>query len=105
MKTTALVTTLLIGCLAATAQATTTATTETVRQTLVSYADLNLETEAGANTLLRRIKFAARRVCGVNDAGLMAMEFRAQLHRCAEQATARAVADVDARTVVVADAR
>ena len=105
MKTTALVTTLLIGCLAATAQASTPAATENVRQAVVSYSDLNLETEAGANTLLRRIKFAARRVCGVNDAGLMAMEFRAQLHRCAEQATARAVADVDARTVVVADAR
>jgi UrcA family protein len=105
MKTTALVTTLLIGCLAATAQATTTATTENVRQSVVSYSDLNLETEVGANTLLRRIKFAARRVCGVNDAGLMAIEFRAQLHRCAEQATARAVADVDARTNVVADAR
>jgi len=105
MKTTALVTTLLIGCLAATAQATTPATAEKVRQSVVSYSDLNLETEAGANTLLRRIKFAARPVCGVNDAGLMAMEFRAQLHRCAEQATARAVADVDARTVVVADAR
>ena len=105
MKTTALVTTLLIGCLAATAHATTTASTENVRQSVVSYADLDLETEAGAKTLVRRIKFAARRVCGVNDAGLMAMEFRAQLHRCAEQATARAVADVDARTFVVADVR
>jgi UrcA family protein len=105
MKTTALVTTLLIGCLAATAHATTTATTENVRQSVVSYADLDLQTEAGAKTLISRIKFAARRVCGVNDAGLMAMEFRAQLHRCAEQATARAVADVDARTIIVADAR
>jgi UrcA family protein len=105
MKTTALVTTLLIGCLAATAHATTHATAEKVRQTVVSYSDLDLATEAGAKTLVRRIKFAARRVCGVNDAGLLAMEFRAQLHRCAEQATARAVADVDARTIVVADAR
>ena len=106
MKTTALVTTLLIGCLAATAHATTTtATTKNVRQAVVSYADLNLETESGAKTLVRRIKFAARRVCGVNDAGLMAIEFRAQLHRCAEQATARAISDVDARTIVVADAR
>lgn len=106
MKTTALVTTLLIGCLAATAQATTTrtATTET-RQAVVSYADLDLDTQSGARTLLRRITFAARRVCGVNDIGVMAIEFRAQLHRCAEQATARAVADVDARTIVVANAR
>ena len=105
MKTTALVTTLLIGCLAATAQATTPATTENLRQSVVSYADLNLESEAGAKTLLRRIKFAARRVCGVGELGLIAIEFRAQLHRCAEQATAREIADVDARTVVVADAR
>jgi UrcA family protein len=105
MKTTALVTTLLIGCLAATAQATTTATPAQAKQEVVSYADLNLETESGAKTLLRRIKFAARRVCGVHEAGLIAIEFRAQLHRCAEQATARAVADVDARSIVVANAR
>jgi UrcA family protein len=106
MKTLALVTTLLIGSLAATANATTTTVpTENVRQAVVSFADLDLETQAGAQTLLNRIKFAARRVCGVYDAGLLAMEFRAQLHRCAAQATARAVADVDARTIVVADAR
>ena len=104
MKTTALVTTLLIGCLAASAHATTTATV-TTRQAVVSYSDLDLETQAGAKTLLTRIKFAARRVCGVYDGGVIAIEFRAQLHRCAEQATARAIADVDARTVVVADAR
>jgi UrcA family protein len=106
MKTTALVTTLLIGCLAATAQATTTqtATTET-RQAVVSFADLDLDTQDGAKTLLRRIKVAARRVCGVYDIGLLPVEFRAQMHRCAEQATARAVADVDARTMVVANAR
>jgi UrcA family protein len=101
MKTTALVTTLLIGCLAATAQASTPAKTEKVRQQVVSFSDLNLETKAGAETLLRRIKFAARRVCGVGESGLMAID----LHRCAKQATARAVADVDARTIVVADAR
>jgi UrcA family protein len=106
MKTTALVTTLLIGLLAANANATTkTAANENTRQAVVSFADLDLETTAGAKTLLTRIKVAARRVCGVNDVGLIAIEFRAQLHRCAEQATARAVADVDARTVVVADAR
>jgi UrcA family protein len=102
MKTTALATTLLIGCLAASAHATTTATPAKVRQEVVSYDDLNLQTESGAKTLVRRIKFAARRVCGVNEAGLVAIEFRAERHRCAEQATARAVADVDARSIVVA---
>jgi UrcA family protein len=106
MKTTALVTTLLIGFLAVNANATTQSdATPKMRQAVVSYADLDLETEAGSKTLVRRIKSAARRVCGVLDAGLIAIEFRAQLHRCAEQATARAVADVDARTVVVANVR
>jgi UrcA family protein len=105
MKTTALVTTLLIGCLAASAHATTTTATETVRQAVVSYADLDLDTQAGAKTLQARIKFAARRVCGVYDGGVIAIEFRAQRYRCAEQATARAVADVDARTIVVANVR
>jgi UrcA family protein len=104
MKTTALVTTLLIGCLAATAQATTTATAK-VRQEVVSFSDLNLETESGSKKLLGRIKSAARRVCGVNDTGVMAIEFRAELHRCAREATARAVADVDSRSIVVAAAR
>ena len=105
MKTTALVTTLLIGCLAASAHATTTATPAQMRQEVVSYADLDLQTESGAKTLLTRIKFAARRVCGVYDAGLIAIEFRAELHRCAREATARAVADVDTRSIVVANAR
>lgn len=105
MKTTALVTTLLIGCLAATAQATTTVTDENVRQVVVSYADLDLESTSGAETLLRRIKSAARRVCSLNDAAVIPIEFRAQQYRCAEQATARAVADVDARSIVVAQTR
>jgi UrcA family protein len=105
MKTTALVTTLLLGCLAATANATTTATAESVRQAVVSYSDLDIETEVGAKTLLRRIQSASRRVCGVLEAGVMAIEFRAPLHRCAEQATARAVADLDARTIVVVNVR
>jgi UrcA family protein len=107
MKNLALVTTLLIGCLAATAQATTTAATQkvVVRQEVVSFADLDVQSESGAKTLLTRIKFAARRVCGVNDAGLIAIEFRAERHRCAKDATARAVADVDARSIVVANVR
>jgi UrcA family protein len=55
--------------------------------------------------LRSRIKIAARRVCALSDAGLMAIEFRAERHRCAEDATARAVADVDARSIVVANVR
>ena len=105
MKTLALVTTLLIGSLAVTANATTTAANESVRQSVVSYADLDLQTEAGSKTLLTRIKSAARRVCGVYDAGPIPLEFRAQLQSCARQATARALAEVDAGTAVIADFR
>jgi UrcA family protein len=58
MKTLALVfTTLLSGCLAGTAQATTTADKH-VRHEVVSYVDLNLANEADAAILLQRIKAA-----------------------------------------------
>ena len=104
MKTLALVfATLVTGCLAGTANAT--APVSDLRQQVVSYADLNLESKADATTLLSRITSAARSVCGVRNAGPMPIEFRVRLERCADQAIARAVADIDARSIVVAAAR
>jgi UrcA family protein len=92
MKTGALVfTTLLFGCLAGTAQASTAAAKD-MQQEVVSYADLNLANEADAATLLQRIQSAARRVCSAGNAALIPMEIRTQLQRCADDATARAVA-------------
>ena len=81
------------GCMVATAQAT---AVRNVRQQVVSYADLNLENAADAAILLDRIKTAAREVCGLRHARLIPMELRARLDACAEDATARAIADVNA---------
>ena len=105
MKTgTLIMTTLLVGCMAATAQATTVAT-KVVRQKVVSYADLDLKKEAGAQTLLRRIKFAARRVCETDEVGMISLEIVRRQQKCADDATARAVADVDSRTISLASVR
>lgn len=104
MKTLALVmATLITGTLAGTANATTPVTE--VRQKVVSYADLNLENSADAAILLSRIKSAARLVCGLRNSGPMPINFRSRLQNCANDAVARAVADVDARSIVVAAAR
>lgn len=85
---------LLTGCLTATAHAST--AVRDLRRQVVSYADLNLESEADAATLSRRIKSAARTVCGVRSAGPMPLATLRIVERCADQATARAVADVNA---------
>ena len=61
----------------------------------MTYADLNLESEADAAILLGRIESAARKVCGVKQM-LIPMELKSPLHACVEDATARAVADVNA---------
>ena len=103
MKTLALVlATLVTGCLAGTANAT--APVTEVRQQVVSYTDLNLENAADAATLLKRIKSAARKVCGLLQSGPMPIDLRSR-QVCANDAAARAVADVDARMIVVAAAR
>jgi UrcA family protein len=67
-----------------------------VRHQVVSYADLNLQDSADAAILLARIKNAAREVCGVRRAPLIPMELRVRFDACAEDATARAIADVNA---------
>ena len=104
MKTLTLtLTALLVGCLAGTAQATTAA--KDAPYEVVSYADLNLANEADAATLLDRIKAAARRVCS-RDVDLLPLDFHNPVQRCAKAATARAVAEINARsTAVVASVR
>jgi UrcA family protein len=94
MKTFAIaVATVLTGCLAATAQAT--VRVESVQQQVVRYGDLNLASQADSQILLGRIKAAARNVCGVHQ-GPMPIEIQARLQACAEDATSRALADVEA---------
>jgi UrcA family protein len=98
MKTQALVfTALLVGCLAGTAQATTTAA-KNVPYEVVSYADLNLGNDADAEILLQRVKAAARRVCTRSGAAT-SLDFYNPVQRCANAATARAMADVNARPI------
>ncbi|MGH8264570.1 MAG: UrcA family protein [Steroidobacteraceae bacterium] len=70
------------------------ATSDDPPQRVVNYADLSIDRKAGAETLLFRIKSAAREVCApLLDPGVTA----AMSHqRCLSQAIGRAVADVDA---------
>jgi len=95
MKTFAIaVATLLTGCMAATAQATVTA--KSVQQQVVRYGDLNLASQADSQILLGRIKAAARNVCGLCNAMLLPIEIQWRRQACADDATARALAEVDA---------
>ncbi|HEY7640535.1 MAG TPA: UrcA family protein [Steroidobacteraceae bacterium] len=86
-------TAMLAGSLSGMAHAT--AVRGNVQQQVVSFADLNLQSEADAAVLLERIESAARNVCGLH-AGPMPLEIKAHLQICAREATARAVADVKA---------
>ena len=104
MKTLALVfSTLLFGCLAGTAQATTTAAKDLPYE-VVSYADLNIANEADAAILLDRVKAAAHRVC-TQHVALPPLDFQNPVQRCAKAATARAMADVNGRSAIVAYVR
>jgi UrcA family protein len=89
--------TLLTGCLAATAQAT---VSRNVQREVVRYADLNLESEADAAILVARIEVAARKVCGLRQSSPLPLDIVARLKLCAKDATARAIADVNAPTLL-----
>jgi UrcA family protein len=95
MKTSAIaIAALFAVCLAGTAQATTTVR-KTVYQEVVHFGDLNLANEADAAILHGRITAAARKVCGVTRFPIP-MEIKGYHHSCVKDATARAVADVNA---------
>lgn len=85
---------LLAGSLTGMAHATTTAQ-KNVQREVVSYADLNLENAADAAILHKRIVSAARRVCGVYSSPIP-LDFASPLRACANEAAARAIADVNA---------
>lgn len=65
-----------------------------IRQKVVSYADLDLNRTADAQTLYRRIQSAARDVCGTPNALMLSVS--ALTRSCAEDATDRAITDVNA---------
>lgn len=70
--------------------------TET-RAAEVNYADLDLTNEAGAERLYLRIRSAARSVCGTP--GLLQIINVSRIRQCAEDATARAIAEVNSPTL------
>lgn len=89
-------TAVLAGSLISTAHATTTVRRGNMLQQVVSFADLNLDTEADAATLLRRIESAARNVCGLDRVTVLPLALQYELQVCATEATARAVNEVNA---------
>jgi len=104
MKTRVLmITALLVGCLAGTAQATTTAA-KNVPSEVVSYADLDIANHADAEILLQRVKAAAFRVC-VRSGVLVWLDSHNPVQQCARAATARAMADVNSRSTTAAIVR
>lgn len=99
MKTSALaIAALLAVCVTGMAQATSTTARKVVYQQVVSYGDLNLANEGDARILHRRIVSAAHKVCGLSQA-LIPIEIKSHLHACVEDATARAIADVNSPTL------
>lgn len=65
-----------------------------VKSLAVSFADLDLSKSAGAQTLYKRIKAAARHVCGPTDQYTFVTSASA-FRQCFEKAVADAVAQVD----------
>jgi UrcA family protein len=57
----------------------------------ISYADLNLQSESGADALLRRVRNEARDVCG-DHAGRMSLRERRAIRVCISDFEERAVA-------------
>ncbi len=99
MKTSAIaIAAVLAVTLAGAAQATTTGRKMVAYSQVVSYGDLNLANEADARILHGRIVSAAKKVCGLR-AALIPIEIKNVLNACVEDATARAVADVNAPTL------
>jgi UrcA family protein len=95
MKTLALtVAAMVIGSAAMTAHAA--APVRIMVQEPVSYHDLNLETELGADTLFTRIQSTARKVCIQANPDLMRPTIRAERQSCTDAATARAVVSINA---------
>lgn len=67
----------------------------------VSYADLDISTEDGASTLLKRIKTAAKEACGPDPVmSPLTPAAPTRYDRCVKETSDNAVADVNAPLVV-----
>ncbi len=60
----------------------------------IAFAELDLNDQAGARTMLGRIEFAANSACG-ERAGPMTLAERGAIRSCVRQKTERAVSDVN----------
>jgi UrcA family protein len=67
---------------------------ETPNEVRVNVRDLNLQTPAGAQALLRRVSDAANQVCG-GEPLIYNLGDRQRFRRCRAEAIARAVRDAD----------
>lgn len=74
---------------------------EQPRQSVVHYADLNLDSDAGTQALYGRITGAARKVCADSDRSYLSSKVR---HACVADATARAVLQIDSPRLTVMQA-
>jgi UrcA family protein len=68
---------------------------EAPRQKEVFFADLNLNKEAGAAALLKRLTLAARSVCDDKPLGPMNMSHKNSAFACRKATLQKAVADVN----------
>ena len=92
MRTVPVVFAAIVGCVLATAAHATSPEVE-IRHKEIYFADLNLNHSAGAKSLYQRIRVAARQMCGEPNPLVTTRLDNAR--RCAEEATARAVAKVN----------
>jgi UrcA family protein len=74
----------------------------TVRSEAVSFADLDLNSDAGADALLRRINAASKRVCQPEPTTPGALSDSTDYAGCRNEAIARAVDEVDSPTLSAA---
>jgi UrcA family protein len=66
----------------------------------VSYSDLNVEKEEGAETLYRRLQQASRRVCGVESIrSVRGAKIESEQRSCYQQALEEAVAEIDSEAL------
>ncbi|HEY4973958.1 MAG TPA: UrcA family protein [Steroidobacteraceae bacterium] len=70
-------------------------------QATVKFADLDLASDSGAATLLRRIEAAAQQVCG-NPHAIQPLERLVRIQQCNARAIERAVTNVGAPKVMLA---
>lgn len=73
-----------------------------VPSVVVSYADLDMNSDAGRTQLHRRLVGAARDACGVGGSAITSLQDKMQAARCYKQSLARAEAALANRTPVIA---